>query len=617
MRMKVPGLVLLPSSDPSRTDASIGDSHWQMSQQSPTNSSASSSSQSSAMFPLAGRPEDPHYPAYLQTSSYHPSHPQHSPTANYEQERHGPPLDSPQVEGSIGPIRSQTQRGHRGGRQDVRWGGSPGSSGDNSNIRAVQAGDYVDSRPHTPNTFSRVYRHSSSMHQRVPGPEPLQNSWPTTPISSHVPNFYYSQQTHNRSDSTSTSNPRSASPALSIASVNTSHSSAGSAPNSHAFGATFPQPPDGGMMSPIVSRKHRKQRLFNVDRRAICVYATENPHLRQEDIAAQYGVERSTISKILKNKTRWMKIDPDETLKIAKLRPTKFPEIEIELRNWLFDVKEQNVQLTDALIRSKAREVAREMEIPDDKFKASSGWVENFKHRHGIRKGIWHGNGREAAIGRAIGISSGKSEPEPKPKPADANIQSPAKEAANNSLTSSNESALYTIESEDSPEPVSQHPADGHSLSQASGTTGLQAAWQPQPQSFGLPSPPASVQGSMPQAVEHPQPAPETAGHYCPPGPMAPHQGHHVVPEPPTQQDMVPHAPAPYPALFQNPAADLPQPQMSPPVPNVVEARSAMNTVLRWVDAQGVHIPPEHRQALDFLAQVLQPRPGAGHYGDR
>jgi len=31
------------------------------------------------------------------------------------------------------------------------------------------------------------------------------------------------------------------------------------------------------------------------------------------------------------------------------------------------------------------------MGIGDDKFKASSGWVENYKHRHGIRKGIWEG----------------------------------------------------------------------------------------------------------------------------------------------------------------------------------------------------------------------------------
>ena len=43
------------------------------------------------------------------------------------------------------------------------------------------------------------------------------------------------------------------------------------------------------------------------------------------------------------------------------------------------------------MIRTKAREVAREMDIGEDKFKASAGWVENFKHRQGIKKGVWNG----------------------------------------------------------------------------------------------------------------------------------------------------------------------------------------------------------------------------------
>jgi DNA-binding XRE family transcriptional regulator len=61
-------------------------------------------------------------------------------------------------------------------------------------------------------------------------------------------------------------------------------------------------------------------RLYNVDRRAICQFHINNPSLRQEDIARKYGVERSTISKILKNKAKWLYVRPDEELKIAKHR---------------------------------------------------------------------------------------------------------------------------------------------------------------------------------------------------------------------------------------------------------------------------------------------------------
>jgi hypothetical protein len=63
------------------------------------------------------------------------------------------------------------------------------------------------------------------------------------------------------------------------------------------------------------------------------------------------------------------------------------------------------VQLTDSVIRNKAKEVAKQLQIPEDKFKASSGWVENFKHRHGIRRGQFHGNGRNARLGRLHSVA--------------------------------------------------------------------------------------------------------------------------------------------------------------------------------------------------------------------
>lgn len=87
-------------------------------------------------------------------------------------------------------------------------------------------------------------------------------------------------------------------------------------------------------------------------------------------------------------------------------RPSKFPEIESELAKWLYECRDKKVQLTDSVIRNKAKEVAKQLQIPEDKFKASSGWVENFKHRHGIRRGQFHGNGRNARLGRFHGVAA-------------------------------------------------------------------------------------------------------------------------------------------------------------------------------------------------------------------
>lgn len=124
-------------------------------------------------------------------------------------------------------------------------------------------------------------------------------------------------QTQSRSASGSvasaTSNPRSASPALSVASALTSISSAS---NSQLFTVESPV----RKLPALNTRRDRKKRLYNIDRYKICIAAQENPGMKQEDIAAQFGVERSTVSKILKQKARWLSVSPNEKVLVAKLR---------------------------------------------------------------------------------------------------------------------------------------------------------------------------------------------------------------------------------------------------------------------------------------------------------
>jgi hypothetical protein len=79
--------------------------------------------------------------------------------------------------------------------------------------------------------------------------------------------------------------------------------------------------------------------------------------------------------------------------------------------------------LSDHMIRSRAKEIARSLNIPEDKFKASSGWVENFKHRHNIRRGIWNNEqNREPSPFRAA-IQKWTSTPEPDDTIVDALIE--------------------------------------------------------------------------------------------------------------------------------------------------------------------------------------------------
>jgi hypothetical protein len=122
-------------------------------------------------------------------------------------------------------------------------------------------------------------------------------TYPSTPISASTDFSRYSFRQHSRSASGATSGPsgaRSASPALSVRSALTSVSSTSFAHE---------------RMSPsysVVHDKQKKTRLTNAQRREICVWYQGNPTARQEDMAAMWQVERSTISKILKAKAKWL-----------------------------------------------------------------------------------------------------------------------------------------------------------------------------------------------------------------------------------------------------------------------------------------------------------------------
>ena len=72
-------------------------------------------------------------------------------------------------------------------------------------------------------------------------------------------------------------------------------------------------------------------------------------------------------------------------------RPSKFPNLEAQMIPWLTKMTRLKRTITDKSIRMKAREIADGLKIDPRQFKASSGWIDNFKRRHNIRKGVYHG----------------------------------------------------------------------------------------------------------------------------------------------------------------------------------------------------------------------------------
>ncbi|CAN9196467.1 unnamed protein product [Alternaria alternata] len=97
-----------------------------------------------------------------------------------------------------------------------------------------------------------------------------------------------------------------------------------------------------------------RKTLTDSDRRRMCQYHEENPTVKQTEIGAMFGVERSTVSKVLRQKEKYLYQD-DGSRSPIKRSKGKFPDIERALSNWARNHQRQGLPLSDAIIREKAR----------------------------------------------------------------------------------------------------------------------------------------------------------------------------------------------------------------------------------------------------------------------
>lgn len=179
------------------------------------------------------------------------------------------------------------------------------------------------------------------------------------------------------------------------------------------------------------STKTRGHRLTDADRRLLCEFHTQNPKMKHENIGHVFGIERSTVSKILKNKSKWQetsetvppryqnRFDHLETPlpsseaaappvplddKVSEspaegvtalsastsartVKKGRHPELEAALAHWGREQTAASIVLTDEQVQNKAKEIAASMGLEPGQFKASAGWLENFRLRAGYKAG--------------------------------------------------------------------------------------------------------------------------------------------------------------------------------------------------------------------------------------
>lgn len=102
-------------------------------------------------------------------------------------------------------------------------------------------------------------------------------------------------------------------------------------------------------------------------------------------VAKKYNIAKSTVCSI---KNKKLKIN-DRVANALKpttqctLKTGEFPKLERKLYQWFISQRERNVPISGEIIKQKALDLKTKLKIT--KFNASSGWLQRFKKRYGIR----------------------------------------------------------------------------------------------------------------------------------------------------------------------------------------------------------------------------------------
>lgn len=110
----------------------------------------------------------------------------------------------------------------------------------------------------------------------------------------------------------------------------------------------------------------------------------ERGQLSKTEIAAKYGIQKSTLSTYIKNRDAILSAHEKENMEPSRkrLRTSAHPDVENAVISWIKHVRSRNLPLSGPIIAAKARDFASQMGIED--FTASEGWLTRFKARHGL-----------------------------------------------------------------------------------------------------------------------------------------------------------------------------------------------------------------------------------------
>ncbi|QPC64804.1 hypothetical protein HYE67_007035 [Fusarium culmorum] len=160
---------------------------------------------------------------------------------------------------------------------------------------------------------------------------------------------------------------------------------------------------------PRLPTQHEKSRktLTTEQKRAMCQFHEDNPGTRQADIGARFGVERSTVSKVLRHKDQYLKRDQEPENAAVKRGKGKHPDFDRTLSNYVRRQQQRGFQVSDEEIMEQARLFAHASGNQESVLNnLNSSWLQKFKQKHGIGAGKLMRRASEANIPDSARLST-------------------------------------------------------------------------------------------------------------------------------------------------------------------------------------------------------------------
>ena len=115
-----------------------------------------------------------------------------------------------------------------------------------------------------------------------------------------------------------------------------------------------------------------------------------------------YNDQILPVSELLRESTKLLRvqlescgINANRSASVFRMTQARFPELEYRLFTWMDTIRRLKLELPPSLVIAKAREIAGTLNIPEKDFKASWGWLANFRARKGLGSILLCGEGAE------------------------------------------------------------------------------------------------------------------------------------------------------------------------------------------------------------------------------